>query len=119
MSLNDSASRAAGLGPGLPFERELPDRPPGLSRMQHALGSAARLPASPTPLLGRERELVEVQVRLLRDDVRLLTLTGAGGSGKTRLAVEAARSLAERFLDGVCFVDLSSLSEPSQIVPAV
>jgi predicted ATPase/DNA-binding CsgD family transcriptional regulator len=87
--------------------------------MQHARGSAAPLPAPPTPLLGRERELIEVQVRLLRDDVRLLTLTGAGGSGKTRLAVEVARSLAENFVDGVCFVDLSSLSYPSQVIPAV
>jgi predicted ATPase/DNA-binding CsgD family transcriptional regulator len=90
-------------------------------RRPRAPGFAARhpLPAPPTPLLGRERELIEVQVRLLRQDVRLLTLTGAGGSGKTRLAVEAARMLADRFIDGVFFVDLSSLSDPAQVIPAV
>jgi predicted ATPase/DNA-binding CsgD family transcriptional regulator len=70
-------------------------------------------------LLGRERELIEVQLRLLRDDVRLLTLTGAGGSGKTRLGVEAARTLAENFTAGVLFVDLSSLSQPGEVIPAV
>ncbi|MGI9149588.1 MAG: ATP-binding protein [Chloroflexota bacterium] len=70
-------------------------------------------------MLGRERELIEVQVRLLRHDVRLLTLTGAGGSGKTRMAVEVARTLAVSFIDGVFFVDLSSLSHPTQVIPAV
>jgi predicted ATPase/DNA-binding CsgD family transcriptional regulator len=70
-------------------------------------------------LLGRERELIEVQLRLLRDDVRLLTLTGAGGSGKTRLAMEAARTLADSFSGGVLFVDLSPLSEPAEVIRAI
>jgi predicted ATPase/DNA-binding CsgD family transcriptional regulator len=70
-------------------------------------------------LLGRERDLIEIEVRLLRHDVRLLTLTGAGGSGKTRLAVATARMVAENFIDGVVFVDLSSLSQPAQVIPAV
>ena len=85
----------------------------------YAVEHAVPLPAPPTPLVGRERELIEVQVRLLREDVRLLTLTGAGGSGKTRLAVEAARSLAESFSSGVCFVDLSPLTHPSQVITAI
>jgi predicted ATPase/DNA-binding CsgD family transcriptional regulator len=73
----------------------------------------------PTRLVGRERELIEVQLRLSRDDVRLLTLTGAGGSGKTRLAIEAASTLAESFRDGALFTDLSSLSHVAQVIPTI
>jgi predicted ATPase len=66
-------------------------------------------------LLGRERELRELRGLLLRGDVRLLVLTGAGGSGKTRLAIEAAREAASSFADGVVFVPLASLRDPSLV----
>ena len=84
-----------------------------------SLGSI--LPSPPTPLLGRERELREVGLLLGSFEVRLLTLTGIGGVGKTRLAVEAARaSLAEgRFPDGASFVPLAPLRDPGLVIPTV
>ena len=76
------------------------------------------LPVPATPFLGRERELAEVAELLGRVDVRLLTLTGAGGSGKTRLALQAAAEAAEAYPDGVWWVPLGSLRDPAEVVPA-
>lgn len=75
------------------------------------------LPAPRTSLIGREHELAETK-RLLAM-TRLLTLTGAGGSGKTRLAVEMARDLAGAYPDGVWMVGLATLSEPELVPQAV
>jgi predicted ATPase/class 3 adenylate cyclase/Tfp pilus assembly protein PilF len=75
------------------------------------------LPLQPTPFLGREDQVARVVDLLCRDDVRLLTITGPGGVGKTRLALQAAADRLEDFPDGVWFVDLSSLTDPS-LVPA-
>ena len=75
-----------------------------------------RLPAPATPLIGRRREVEEVAA-LLRDGVRLVTLTGPGGTGKTRLAIQTAHELAETFRDGAVFVGLAPLRDP-ELVPA-
>jgi predicted ATPase len=75
------------------------------------------LPVQPTPLIGRERELAEV-VGLVRTK-RLVTLTGAGGSGKTRLALQAAAELVDEFADGVWFVSLAPLTDASLVEPTI
>jgi predicted ATPase/class 3 adenylate cyclase len=82
-----------------------------------ALASLYRtnLPVPATPFLGRERELEEVADLLRRNDVRMLTLTGPGGTGKTRLALQAAAESAERFQDGIWWVPLASLRDPAAV----
>ena len=92
-----------------------------LQRRGEELGDAASLPSEPSPLLGRDDELAIVRDQLTSPGVRLLTLLGAGGVGKTRLAVAAATELAARnaFVDGVCFVDLSAVRDPSMVLPSV
>ena len=77
------------------------------------------LPALLTPLLGRERELALAEALLRRDDVRLLTITGPGGIGKTRLAIEIGRAAIESYADGVVFVPLAVVSDPEQVAIAV
>jgi predicted ATPase/class 3 adenylate cyclase len=72
------------------------------------LGAASSLPRPVTPLVGRDGELAELSRLLFSREVRLVTLTGPGGSGKTRLAVGLAQQLIERFADGVYFVPLAS-----------
>lgn len=74
------------------------------------------LPVPATPFLGRERELGEVGDTLGRPDVRLLTLTGAGGSGKTRLALQAAAEAADDYPQGVWWVPLAPVREPNDVV---
>src|SRR5262249_27245070 len=80
---------------------------------------AHNLPVQPTPLLGREKILAGVCTLLRREDVRLVTLTGPGGIGKTRLAVQVAAELLDEFSDGVWFVRLSRLAEAALVVPTV
>jgi predicted ATPase/class 3 adenylate cyclase len=77
------------------------------------------LPLQPTPLVGREKELVEVQKLLERGETRLLTLTGPGGTGKTRLGLQVASEVLEDYKHGVWFVDLSPLMDSGLVVPAI
>jgi hypothetical protein len=77
------------------------------------------LPVPATPFLGRERELQEVSALLADENVRLLTLTGAGGSGKTRLAAQAAADVSELYPDGVFWVGLAALREPRLVTPTI
>jgi predicted ATPase len=75
------------------------------------------LPIPATPFLGRDHELADVQALLARADGRLLTLTGAGGSGKTRLALQAAGAAADAYADGVWWVPLAPLADPADVGP--
>jgi predicted ATPase/class 3 adenylate cyclase len=77
------------------------------------------LPPQATPLIGRERELAEVAAVLGRTDVRVLTLTGPGGAGKTRIALHAAAALLDEFRHGAFFVDLALVRDPAHVVPAI
>jgi predicted ATPase/DNA-binding XRE family transcriptional regulator len=81
--------------------------------------TASLLPEPADALLGRDRELRAVEEAFFRNGVRLLTLTGPGGVGKTRLASEAARQLADRFADGVVFVRLDGLTDPALVLPTI
>jgi predicted ATPase/class 3 adenylate cyclase len=76
------------------------------------------LPIPATPFLGRERELAEV-AELLQDGARLLTLTGPGGTGKTRLAIQAAAEAAESFPDGIWWISMSPLRDSRLVTSAV
>jgi predicted ATPase/DNA-binding CsgD family transcriptional regulator len=77
------------------------------------------LPPQPTPLLGRERDLARAHRRLLDPGVRLLTLSGPPGVGKTRLALAVAAGLADTFAHGAGFVDLAPVREPDRVVVAI
>ena len=72
-----------------------------------------------TPLIGRGREITEIKNLLFRDEVRLTTLTGIGGTGKTRLSQKIAREMLSEFPDGVFFVDLSPITKADLVAPKI
>lgn len=77
------------------------------------------LPVQTTPLIGRRAQVEGVTALLRRPDVRLVTLTGVGGTGKTRLALQVAAEIADAYEHGAFFVDLAQVTEPDGIAPAI
>jgi predicted ATPase/DNA-binding SARP family transcriptional activator len=91
---------------------------PSLDVHSPALRDRLHLPAPVTPFIGRQWEQAELRA-LLADEARLVTVTGPGGIGKTRLALEVAAALVGRFADGVYFVDLAAVRDPQLVAAAI
>jgi predicted ATPase/class 3 adenylate cyclase len=98
------------VGPGLRSEfpplRTIEDRP-------------FSLPTQPTPFIGREREVAAVQRLIARTDIRHVTLTGPGVTGKTRLVIEVARGCVDDYAGGVCFVALGTITDPALVASSL
>ncbi len=101
------------------FELLAPELPAAFPPLRTLESSPNNLPMQPTLLVGREQEVEDIRGRLLAPEVRLLTLTGPGGTGKTRLALQAAADLLEEFEDGVFLVVLATLTDPTLVVSTV
>ncbi|MBN1484886.1 MAG: tetratricopeptide repeat protein [Chloroflexia bacterium] len=101
------------------FQFVAPDLPSDFPPLRTLDAHPTNLPAQATLFVGREREMAEIKALLQREGVRLVTLSGAGGSGKTRLALQVAADLLEHFGDGVYFVPLAAIRNPDLVVPTI
>ncbi len=98
------------------FQLSIPDLPSDFPALKSLSRHPHNLPVQPTPFLGRQQEVATVCELLSRPEVRLLTLTGPGGIGKTRLGLQVAAELSDQFADGVFFVPLAPVSDAEQVV---
>jgi predicted ATPase len=96
--------------PGLPS-----DFPP----LKTLLGRGGTLPVPPTSIVGREDEVARIGNLLRREDARLVTLTGPGGTGKSRLAIQVAAGLQNEFIGGAVFVPLTPITDPMLVLPTI
>ena len=105
------------------FQLVAPDLPADFPPLRTPEQLLRNLPVHPTPLIGREREVAAVLSLLgstdRSDGSRLVTLTGPGGAGKTRLALHVASALAADFADGVYFVSLAPITDPELVLPEI
>jgi predicted ATPase/serine/threonine protein kinase len=99
--------------------RSADDDRPRVFRGSGHEGARHTLPSPRTPLLGRAVETAAVTATLLNPDVRLMTLTGPGGTGKTRLAIQVAADLTSAFEGGVAFVNLAPIADPGLVIAAI
>src|SRR5262245_60464877 len=101
------------------FQLVIPNLPADFPPLTTLDSRRHNLPAQPTPLIGRAREIGAVTELLCRADVRLVTLTGPGGTGKTRLALQVAAEVLDTFADGVWFVNLAPISDPGLVASTI
>src|SRR5262245_7231761 len=104
--------------PPLPVSSPPAVSPVGAPPQPDAL-QPGNLPTRLTPVIGRARELDELAALVHRPDVRLVTLSGPGGTGKTRLALQLATALRDEYRDGAWFVDLAPVSDPDRVGVAI
>jgi predicted ATPase/class 3 adenylate cyclase len=101
------------------YQVDIPNLPaefPALKTLDVQLNN---LPAQTTPFVGREREIAALLGLLRNPDVRLVTLTGAGGTGKTRLSLQVAADILDEYEHGVWFVELASIANPELVLPTI
>jgi predicted ATPase/DNA-binding SARP family transcriptional activator len=111
-----------GLEPGeelRALEAAILNQDPSLAEPPSAAASRASVPVPASSLVGREEELAQLAALVSRREVRVVTVNGAGGSGKTRVALELARRAGPTFANGVAFVELGPLADPSLVIPAI
>ena len=101
------------------FQLSLADLPARFPPLKTLESHPNNLPIQPTAFIGREKEVVKLCDLVRRPEVRLLTLTGPGGVGKTRLGLQVAAEISELFADGVFLVPLAPVNDPEQVVPAI
>jgi len=101
------------------FQLMISDLPASFPPLHTLESFPNNLPVQPTPFLGREHEVTALRDLLSRSDVQLVTLTGPGGTGKTRLALQVAADMSDRFKNGVFFVNLAPISDPALVVPTI
>ena len=101
------------------FQLTAPGLPSKFPPLRPLEGHPNNLPLQPTLLVGREREVAEIADRARNEEARLLTLTGPGGMGKTRLALQAGADLLEEFEDGVFFVVLATITDPERVASTI
>ncbi len=106
-------------GPERLFQLVIADLPADFPPLKTLDTHPNNLPDQPTPLIGREQEVAAVGNLVQRKDVRLMTLTGPGGVGKTRLGLQVAAEFSDCFADGVFFVNLAPLSDSDLVVPTI
>ncbi len=101
------------------FQLVIADLPADFPTLRTLDSSPNNLPVQPTPFLGHEYEVAAIEELLGRSDVRLVTLTGPGGTGKTRLALQVAADVSDLFPSGVFFVNLAPISDAALVVPTI
>jgi predicted ATPase/class 3 adenylate cyclase len=101
------------------YQVEAPDLPTDFPALRTLDEPRTNVPSAAGPVIGRAKEIGEARDLLKREDVRLVTFTGAGGTGKTTLALAVGRDLADSFPDGVWLVSLAAISDPTLIPSAI